>query len=184
MGKAIDAIRMDLGTAENNVKGAEHALEVARDQLIDAEGAYREALWAATPRTAADYKIVVTYDDSWGWSSEAAMLDDTQGSYSPDECCGATWQECYKSKKAWLKARAAIEAHNQAWIDAWHGNGIACYHAALYVIDPISGEFSEDPEDSCGGFFSIDGLADVIEAIRDHLEPAEFAGKIAVEEEC
>lgn len=182
MAKSLEITRAAMGTAEANLKAADHALEIARDALIDAEGEYRQALWAVKPRTAADYKIVISGDDSWGWSSVEAMLDDTQGDYTADDACGATWQEHFKSKAAWLKARAAVEAHNQAWIDAWHGNGIACYHAALYSIDPISGEFSDEPDDTCGGFFSIDGAP--IDAIRDQLEPRGFAGKVAIEEDC
>ena len=167
MDSKIDALKIELATARANLKAAEEANELAECMLRDA---------LPESKDASDYRIVVSNDDSWAWSSSAEMLDDVFGDW---------WCECEDSadhvSSKFGKCEPSPEA--QRFIDEFEGKGrygVCAHYARLEAMDAVTGEYVE--QDACGGFFSYDGCAPE-DAIRETLEPSDVLGTVEIIEE-
>lgn len=160
----------DVAKLRDRLAAAEVALTAAQGRVSQLQGQLREALEAGRALTADDYRVVIECDDGWSWSTAEAMLDDTQGDCDPLVCCGSDWRDHFASEADWQAACDAITETNARWIDAWeNGPGISCYHATLYKRDALTNDW--EIEDSCGGFFAIEGSGDVVDWILDQVVP-------------
>lgn len=159
----------------------QEAQEAANTAQLVADAAALTVLSAAydlksvlpVSKDADDYKIVISGDGSWGWSSVQVMLDDVFGD---------VWCECEGGHLS-VHGECEPSAVAQDYIDAFEGgDGVYAFHGALYMRDPVTGEWGEDAEDSCSGFFSCDASVPV-EAIKDTLLPSDLVGDVEIEEE-
>lgn len=165
---------MSVKMIQENLSQAEVELMDAKGKVTAARAALKAAMLIEKPLTADDYRIEILADvNGYYWTSTEAMLSDVLGDYSPDDACGAKWTKAMGcTKKEWLAGRAAVEAENKRWADAYEGGeGISAWSGILYVRDPATNTWSV--EDSIGGYFAVGNCwdGDVEEAIRYQLTP-------------
>jgi len=160
---------------ELHVRNAELNLKEAEVKLDFARGTLRDAILEQRPRTAEDYRLVIMEEHSGWWRSTEDMLDDVLGSYTFEDLWGTDAEALAHFGGDRKKLNAAKKEHAadlQTWIDAYEdGGGIYTWFGALYVRDPLTGEFEE--EDTCSGFYSIGGYTDDLEEqVRDQMVPS------------